>query len=197
MTKKVLGNLKRGLLFIVSAPAGTGKTTLVKMLRKEFSCIVESISYTTRRPRDSEKNGVDYYFVSEETFKEKIKEKELLEYAKVFGNYYGTSKSFVFNEQEKGKHVILTIDTQGALQLKKKISAIYIFIQPPSKEEQKARLSSRRSETEQEMELRLKQTDEEMKAAPFYDYRIINEDLNTAYAVLKSIIIAEEHRTRL
>lgn len=193
---KLLGNLSKGLLFVISAPAGTGKTTLVKMLKKEFSCIVESISYTTREPRREEEDDVDYYFVSEDEFKEKIKEGELLEYAKVFNNYYGTSKSYVFNQQSKGNHVILTIDTQGAMQIKDKVEAIYIFIQPPSMEEQKRRLLSRNSENPKELAIRLAWTQEEMKVAPNYDYKIVNEDLNTAYTVLRSIIVAEEYKIR-
>jgi len=144
----VLGGLNQGLVFVISAPAGTGKTTLVRMLREEFHCIVESVSYTTRTPRVNEIPGRDYYFISPEEFKQKIGEGEFLEFAQVFGNYYGTSRKFVEGQQEKGKHVVLVIDTQGALQLKGKIEAIFIFISPPNLEELKFRLHSRKSETD-------------------------------------------------
>src|SRR3990167_2920947 len=135
----LLGGLKKGLVFVISAPAGTGKTTLVRMLRDEFHCLIESVSFTTRKPRTSEKEGVDYFFISKEAFEQKIREGEFLEHAQVFDNYYGTSKIFVEKEREKGKHVILIIDTQGALQLMQKLDAVFIFISPPSLEELKNR----------------------------------------------------------
>ena len=196
MSTKILGGLKEGLVFVISAPAGTGKTTLVRMLQKEFPCIVESISYTTRKPRYSEQPGVDYFFVSEEEFDQKLKEGEFLEYATVFNHFYGTSKLFVESQQRLGKHVILVIDTQGALQLKGRYDATFIFISPPSIEELRLRLYGRKTETDQAIEHRLSWAEKEMALANHYDYHIINEDLHTAYAVLRSIIIAEEHRNR-
>src|SRR3990167_8863008 len=144
---KVLGALKKGLIFVISAPAGTGKTTLVRMLQKEFDCITESVSYTTRHPRPAEISGQDYHFISVAEFEKKIDEGDFLEYAQVFGNYYGTSRSFVEQKQQEGKHVILVIDTQGALQLIGFLEAAFIFISPPNLEELKSRLQSRRSES--------------------------------------------------
>ncbi len=190
---KILGNLNHGLAFIISAPAGTGKTTLVGMLKKEFPCIVESISYTTRKPRTNEVNGRDYFFISEEEFKEKIKKKDFLEYAEVFGHHYGTSKEFVSELQEKGNHVVLVIDVQGAKKLRK-YGFTSIFISPPTIQELQYRLHSRKSETEAMIQKRLSWAQKEIDEAKKFDYHIINDDLEVAYQVLKSIFIAEEHK---
>lgn len=193
---KLLGSLNKGLIFVISAPAGTGKTTLVRMLRSEFDCVAESISYTTRKIRPKEMEGEDYHFISEHEFREKIANAEFLEYAEVFGNYYGTSKKEVESLQAKGKHVILVIDTQGAMQLKKFLSAVFIFLSPPNSEELKRRLHSRKSETHEMIQTRLSWSGEEIAKAKLYDYHIINENLKTAYEVLRSILIAEEHKNR-
>lgn len=196
MDSKLLGGLKKGLVFVVSAPAGTGKTTLVRMLRDEFSCIVESISYTTRKPRPNEIPGRDYHFITVEEFEKRIEEGEFLEYAKVFDNYYGTSRKFVRSQQEGGKHVILVIDTQGALQLMGEFEAIFIFISPPSIGELRSRLYGRKTDADEVIEHRLSWAEKEMSLASRYDYHVVNENLQTAYAVLRSILIAEEHRNR-
>lgn len=186
--------MKKGLLFIVSAPAGTGKTTLVRMLLKEFPSVIESVSFTTRAPRAKEVSGKDYVFISQDEFEQKIEEGEFLEYAKVFGKYYGTSKKFVEEKQSQGKHVVLVIDTQGALQLKDKLDAIFVFISPPSLKELKARLIKRKADTEASMETRLSWAEKEMALASKYDYHVVNDDLKVAYDVLRSILIAEEHK---
>lgn len=196
MTKKILGNIEKGLLFIVSAPAGTGKTTLVRMLVEEFSTVIESISCTTRPKREGETEGRDYYFLSIEEFEKKIKAGDFLEYAKVFGHSYGTSRSFVENELCKGKHVVLVIDTQGALQLKKVIPATTIFLQPPSLKALKERLTSRNTDSQESIAKRLEWAEKELCLTNQYDYQIVNDDLAVAYQVLRSIIIAEEHRTK-
>jgi len=192
--RKVLGNIEKGLLFVVSAPAGTGKTTLVHMLTKEYSAVVQSISCTTRSPRNNEKNGVHYHFIDKEGFEEKIKEGEFLEYAKIYDDYYGTSKKWVEEQRTLGKHVILVIDIQGAQQLKNKADAIYIFIEPPSFEVLQQRLIGRKTENPETVKQRLSWAKQEMQAGKSYDYRIVNEDLEISYQVLKSIIIASEHR---
>ncbi|MBS0625878.1 MAG: guanylate kinase [Verrucomicrobia bacterium] len=196
MDAKLLGGLKRGLVFVVSAPAGTGKTTLVRMLRDEFSCVVESISYTTRKPRPNEIPGRDYHFITVEEFEKRIEEGEFLEYAKVFDNYYGTSRKFVRSQQEGGKHVILVIDTQGASQLMGQFEATFIFISPPSIGELRSRLYGRKTDADEVIEHRLSWAEKEMALASRYDYHVVNENLQTAYAVLRSILIAEEHRNR-
>lgn len=186
--------MKRGLVFVISAPAGTGKTTLVKMLKEEFHHVVDSISFTTRPPRPNEVAGRDYNFITKEEFKEKIKEKEFLEYAEVFHQFYGTSRKYVESQQEKGKHVILVIDTQGALQLMNKFDAVYIFISPPSLEELMARLYRRKSEDDEAIKTRLSWAEKEMALAPKYNYHIVNDNLKVAYDALRAILIAEEHR---
>jgi len=188
--------VKKGLVFVISAPAGTGKTTLVRMLLDEFHQIVESVSFTTRPARPNEVPGRDYNFITTQEFKEKIKEGEFLEYAEVFGHFYGTSRKFVESQQEKGKHVILVIDTQGALHLQGRLDAAFIFISPPSLEELRSRLYRRKSETEDAIEHRLSWAEKEMALAAKYNYHIVNDNLKTAYDVLRSILIAEEHKNR-
>lgn len=193
---QVLGGISRGQVFIVSAPAGTGKTTLVRLLMKEFDCVVESISCTTRPPRKGEAEGVDYFFLTEAAFERKMEAGVFLEYAKVFDHYYGTSKEFVEQKLNAGKHVILVIDTQGALQLMGSYPAVFIFISPPSLEALRSRLQTRSSESPEAMERRLSWAEKEMALASKYDYHIVNEELEVAYEVLKSILIAEQHKNR-
>ncbi len=195
MKQHVIGNLPKGLLFVVSAPAGTGKTTLVRRLTKEFPSVIESISFTTRSTRTGEIDGKDYHFISKEEFDKRIKKDDFLEYAEVFGHYYGTSRSFVEEKLSSGKHVILVIDTQGALHIQKKLEAVLIFLHPPSPEEQRTRLHKRSTETPESIEKRLAWAKHELKAGEKYDYQIINDDLDVAYEILKSILIAEEHKT--
>jgi len=191
---QLIGNHKEGLVFVVSAPAGTGKTTLVQKLVSEFSTIVSSISWTTRKPREGEQDGVHYHFVTSEAFEQGIEEGEFLEYVRLYGDYYGTSKHWVEERLKKGHHVVLVIDTQGALQLMEKYPAIYIFLLPPSRDELRRRLLERRSETDEVIEKRLAWADKELPASKLYNYRIVNDDLETAYQVLRSIVIAEEHK---
>jgi guanylate kinase len=192
----LLGNLKKGIVFVISAPAGTGKTTLARMLCEEFSCVTESVSCTTRLPRVGEVEGKHYHFMTKEAFEAKIRSGDFLEYAEVFGHYYGTSKEFVLKQVEKGKHVVLVIDTQGALQLMGKFAAVFIFITPPSLEELKTRLIKRKTESEENMQQRLSWAKKEMELAGKYDYNIVNDNLVIAYDVLRSILISEEHRTK-
>lgn len=194
MPQKLLGESKKGALFIVSAPAGTGKTTLVQMLVQEFSCIIESISYTTRPPRSGEIQGVHYYFVSEEEFEGKVASGDFLEHVSLYGYRYGTSRSWVDSQLNLGKHVVLVIDTQGAIQLKDRCVATYIFVGPPSIEELRRRLLKRGTESLEKIEQRLAIVNKELLAVKYYDYLIVNRDLNVAYQVLRSIVIAEEHR---
>ena len=167
------------------------------MLRKEFpENISYSISFTTRKPRGGEVNGKDYFFISDEEFKAKIQAEEFLEYAKVFDHYYGTSKKVIDEECQKGRHVLLVIDTQGALQLKKKIDGIFVFISPPSVEELARRLRARKTDSEEAIQKRLSWAEKEIEMAKHYDYNIVNLHLKNAYDVLRSIVIAEEHRQR-
>jgi len=193
-SSNLLSHTKPGILFVVSAPAGTGKTTLVQMLTDEFDCVVRNISYTTREPRNGEIPGVDYNFISRKEFEKKIANNDFLEYATVYGNYYGTTLDSVKRQLESGKHVFLVIDTQGALQLKDKVSAVFVFLEPPSLTVLRQRLIQRMTESPESVEQRLQWAVEEFKAMSQYDYRVINDDLNTAYQNLRSILIAEDHR---
>jgi guanylate kinase len=197
MVQKLLGNLPKGFVFVLSAPAGTGKTTLVRMLAQEFPCIYESISCTTRPLRSGEVNGQDYHFLSKKEFEERVRRGDFLEYAEVFGYHYGTSRAHVLKQQEMGKHVFLVIDTQGAMQLKKKkFPAVYIFLSPPSLEELKERLVKRKTESIEAIEKRLSWAEAELAVAAEYDYHIVNDNLKQAYLILRSIVIAEEHRVQ-
>lgn len=193
---QLLGNLKEGLVFIVSGPAGSGKSTLVDKLVTEFDSVIRSISYTTRKIRGNEIDGKDYFFISKNQFEEKIKKGDFLEHAKVFDDYYGTSLEFVNLMKKKRKHVVLVIDTQGAMNVMKSHDVISIFLSPPSFETLENRLKNRNTDTIENIKKRLSWAKEEMKMAKNYDYQIINEELEIAYQVLRSIFIAEEHRTR-
>ena len=170
----------RGCLFIVSAPAGTGKTTLVARLTKELPAVVRSISTTTRKKRHGEEEGVDYFFVSKEKFEEQRQKGAFLEWVELFGCLYGTSQEFVNRELQKGHHVILVIDTVGAMQVLDKIAAVSIFISPPSLAELRRRLQERKSESAEKVEERLARAEEEIAAGKSYAYQIVNDDLETA-----------------
>lgn len=192
--EKLLGRESEGLMFIFSAPAGTGKTTLVQMLVQEFPRIIASVSFTTRKPRQGELPGVHYHFITEAEFEEKIADDDFIEHVKLYGDYYGTSRKWIAEQHKQGKHVVLVIDTQGALQLKGKIPAIFIFIRPPSLEVLRTRLKNRKSEAPEMIEKRLEWAKNELAAARHYDYQIVNDDLMVAYQILKSVVIAECHR---
>ncbi|MBS0649932.1 MAG: guanylate kinase, partial [Verrucomicrobia bacterium] len=186
MVAKILGNLSHGLVFIVSAPAGTGKTTLVRMLINEFDCVAESVSCTTRKIRPGEIPGRDYFFLTDEEFEEKKKSGDFLEFAEVFGHQYGTSREYVMKSQSTGKHVFLVIDTQGAMRLKKEnYPAVYVFLSPPSLEELKQRLCKRQTECPDTIEKRLSWAEQEMEMARHYDYHIVNDNLENAYTILR------------
>lgn len=192
---KLLGNLKRGIPFVLSAPAGTGKTTLAKRLYAEFpGVIVPSVSCTTRERRQGEVDGVDYHFLTEEAFMQKGQ--EFLESAEVFGKRYGTLKSTVDGELKAGRHVLLVIDTQGAQHVRKQLEGVFIFIAPPSLAALRTRLEKRGSESPESLERRLSWAQQELEASKNYDYIVVNDDLEIAYSSLKSIIVAEEHRSR-
>lgn len=191
---KLIGKLSRGRVFIISAPAGTGKTTLAAMLTHEFPEIVRSISYTTRPKRGLEEDGKDYYFVEKQDFDAKKSKGEFLETATIYGHEYGTSAPKLEELVSKGNHVLLIIDTQGAMQLKDKIAAVRIFISPPSIGELGKRLKKRKTESEEELQERLSFAQRELQLKDEYDYHILNDDLNRAYQILRAIVIAEEHR---
>ena len=196
MSGKVLGNLAKGLLFVVSAPAGTGKTTLVRMLMDEFDSVQESVSFTTRAARPGEEEGVHYHFVDDAEFELRRACGEFIESVRLFGNSYGTSLKHIQSVQEQGKHVVLVIDTEGAMQLKDKLVATFIFISPPSTEALRERLLERKTESDEVVDIRLARALEEMSFRSRYDYHIVNENLLVAYDALRSVLIAEEHHAR-
>ena len=174
---------KDGIVVVLSSPSGAGKTTLVKKIAQKNNFKI-SISYTTRKPRTNEVNGKDYFFISEEEFKSLIKNKEFLEYAKVFENYYGSSKSQVFENLNKGENVIFDIDWQGTEQIKKQklnYKLITFFILPPSKSELFNRLKNRDMKDKNIVEERMKQFNEDIKQWENYDFVVINDDLEKCY----------------
>ena len=186
----------KGDIFVISAPSGTGKTTLVRLLLSRFPTLSFSISYTTRLPRPGEVNGQHYFFVSEKEFKRSIARGEMLEWAKVYGHYYGTPLHFVKEKIAAGKDVILDIDIQGAQEVKKKIpEAILIFIIPPSWEELQRRITNRSTDSLEVIKKRLKAARKEIKVARDFDYIVINDILENALQELTSIIQATKART--
>tara|TARA_B100000700_G_scaffold313310_1_gene398148 strand:+ start:31 stop:663 length:633 start_codon:yes stop_codon:yes gene_type:complete len=174
---------KDGIIVILSSPSGAGKTTLVKKIAKENNFII-SISHTTRKPRTNETNGKDYFFTSEEEFENLIQNEEFLEHAKVFGNFYGSSKSQVLENLNKGENVIFDIDWQGTEQIKKQklnYKLITFFILPPSKSELFNRLKNRDMKDKNIVEERMKQFNEDIKHWESYDFVVVNEDLEKCY----------------
>lgn len=187
------GKVKKGLVFVVSAPAGAGKTTLVEMIvSKHPNDVARSVSCTTRAPRKDEEDGVEYIFLSHKEFEEKKSKHLFLESAQVFDQMYGTLQETVETMQMKGKHVILVIDTQGAMNVRNKIPCILIFIKPPSIEELKKRLEYRGTESEKERQVRLSWADDEMKKSKDYDVVIVNDDLQKAYNELELFLKKKE-----
>ena len=184
---------KEGVMIILSSPSGAGKTTLVKMLSKLDNFEV-STSHTTRSPRHNEKYDEDYFFVNEAQFKRLINNQEFLEYAKVFDNFYGTTRTPVINKLNKGKNVLFDIDWQGADQIKNKkldYKLITFFILPPSKKVLFDRLSNRDMKDKLIAEERMKQFERDVLHWINYDYVIINEDLDGCFSKIKKLIFAE------
>jgi guanylate kinase len=186
----------KGNLFIISAPSGGGKGTLISAVLKELENVVLSISFTTRPMRQGEKHGKDYFFVSHEEFENLMKEGEFLEYAEVHGNFYGTSKKLVESKLNQGYDVILEIDVQGALTVKKIApESIGIFIMPPSFEVLQQRLLKRGTETKESLKIRLENAKKEVKYYENFDYVVINDNLEVAVESLKAIFLAERQKT--
>ena len=184
---------KGGIMVILSSPSGAGKTTLVKLLAEKNNFYV-SVSHTTRKPRPNEADGKDYFFVTDEEFKRLIKNQEFLEYAKVFNNYYGTSRTPVIQNLEKNKNVIFDIDWQGADQIKNKkmdYKLITFFILPPSKKVLFERLSNRDMKDKLIAEERMKQFDRDVLHWINYDYIVINDNLEDCFLKIQKLIDAE------
>ncbi|WP_372806236.1 guanylate kinase [Pontiella sp.] len=191
----------RPLMLVVSAPSGAGKSTLCNRLVDEFPKVVYSVSCTTREPRGEEKDGEHYYFLSKKEFKERIKNGEFLEFAKVHGNYYGTLEDTVLYAMEEGNHVLLDIDVQGAKQLRESLVRLDprhpirrgftdIFISPPSMEELEKRLRGRATDEEKVIQKRLENAAAEMACRNEYTFQIVNDDLDKAYHELKSVFLS-------
>ena len=179
---------EKGKLIVVSGPSGVGKGTIVKTLVARREDVVESVSCTTRAPREGEVHGREYYFLTKEEFLSRVQENDFLEYDEHFGNFYGTPKSFV-RETLKTKSVILEIDVVGGLNAKKSFpDCLLVMIVPPSVEELKRRLISRNSETEEEIENRLSRLEYELSQKDKYDFVIVNDEIEAAIQELEKII---------
>ena len=168
-----------GKLIVISAPSGTGKTTVVKKLLDQNANLVASVSFTTRKIRENEKEGIDYFFVGEKTFENMIRNNDFLEHATVFGNFYGTERESVSQNLEKGKNVILEIDWQGAQQIKSRMpSCIMIFLIPPSSEVLLSRLKNRGTDSDQEIEYRFNQAVLDLEQSNKFDHVLVNDQLD-------------------
>ncbi|TNK93522.1 guanylate kinase [Wolbachia endosymbiont of Leptopilina clavipes] len=179
-----------GIILILSSPSGAGKTTISEKLLEQSTDLVMSVSMTTRKPRPGEVNGKDYFFVTEEKFHELCKAGQMLEYAKVFENFYGIPKDFIEQNLSSGISVLLNIDWQGAFHLFEILreKVVSVFILPPSMEELRLRLQRRNSDDEIEIERRLAEAQKEISKSNKYDYVIINDDLDKSVEEIKSIL---------
>jgi len=184
-------NSKKGNIFVISGPSGVGKGTLLKMLLTKHPEISLSISATTRTPRQDEVQGENYFFVTKEKFEESIEKGEFLEWAKFADNYYGTYKKTVEKALSEGKNLALEIDVQGAMQIKEKMpEAILIFVSPPSIEELASRLKGRNTETEEVIQKRLSIAESEFKKKKYFDFEIINDNLDITLEELTNIVLS-------
>ena len=184
-----------GRLFVISGPSGAGKGTICKKLIESVDISI-STSMTTRAPRPGEIDGKDYYFVTVDEFEEKIANDGMLEYARVFDNIYGTPKDMVIKQLERGRDVILEIDVQGGLQIKKKMpeQAVLVFVLPPDLTTLRQRIIDRGTETEEVIDKRFNEAINEIKLIGEYDYYVVNDELDDAVYDLKAIIMAERRR---
>lgn len=194
--------VEKGQLFVISGPSGAGKGTVCAKIRELLPEVVFSISMTTRSPRDNERDGEHYFFVSQTYFEKMIANGELLEFDRHFGNYYGTPKKFVYDKLGEGKDVILEIDVAGAMQVKKNYPECrLIFLSPPSIEELKNRLKKRNTETESQIAERLARVEEETSNLDRYDYVVVNDKLEKAVGeilnILKKIDYELYNRTKI
>ena len=184
-----MGHGERNIMVILSSPSGAGKTTITKKIQQKYHSFKISVSHTTRKPRPNEVHGVDYFFISQEEFKKKINENEFYEYAKIFDNYYGTSRKIV-DQLIKKNDIIFDIDWQGTKQLSKfkNLKLIKIYLIPPNKDELKLRLVKRNQDSNQEVERRFKAFDDDIQHWKDYDYIVINKNLENCYKQIENII---------
>jgi guanylate kinase len=184
----------RGVLFVLSAPSGTGKTTVVARLRERIDGLTVSRSYTSRPQRPGEVDGVDYHFVDRRRFESMIERDELLEWAVVFGNYYGTSRADALRVLDEGRDLMLVIDVQGGRQVRGRLEAVSIFLLPPSAAALEARLRGRNKDDEGAIRRRLEVARDEVAAYREYDYVVVNDDLDRCVDRLRAIVVAERCR---
>lgn len=183
---------QKGILFILSGPSGVGKGTVRQRLFEEETSLKYSVSATTRKKRPGEKEGVDYFYKTEEEFKQMIENDELLEYAQYVNNYYGTPRKYVEEQLALGNDVFLEIEVQGALQVKRNFpEGVFIFLCPPSLEELKNRIVNRGTETDSLIKNRLKEASKEIEMMSEYDYVVVNDDVDNAVEKVKAIIVSE------
>ena len=184
------------IMVILSSPSGAGKTTISKKIQQKYQNFKISVSHTTRKPRPNEVEGIDYYFINENDFKNKIKNDEFYEYAKIFGNYYGTSKESVLNLLKNKNDVLFDIDWQGTQQLSKfkELNLLKIFILPPSKEELKKRLIQRNQDKPNVVEERLKAYDFDSAHKEDYDFVVINDNLENCFKEVEKIILMKKNK---
>lgn len=186
------GSLNKGLLVVLSGPSGVGKGSVCNQLLKFYEGLVYSTSITTREPREGEVEGREYFFTGRERFEQMIEKGDFLEWASVYGNYYGTPWGNVEKNISKGKNVILELDIQGALEVQRRFpEGVYIFLLPPSFSELKKRILNRGTESEKDLSKRLKAAKEEVFVARKYEYLIVNEEINSSAKKVYSIIEAE------
>lgn len=187
----------KGLILIISAPSGCGKTSLIKALLKSTTNLTRSISFTTRPPRKKERNGVDYNFISEGEFKKRLKRGEFLEWSKPFGHYYATPKGFIKKNIKRGRDVILSLDINGASFFKRSFkNAVSIYILPPSLKALRNRLISRSAEDLKEIGKRLRFAKKDISNLKRYDYAVVNDNFNEAVWSLEAILTAERLKVR-
>ena len=194
MKRNVLLHKTESLIIIISAPSGAGKTTLAKRLL-QMSSFAYSVSFTTRPPRKNEIEGVDYYFLSNEEFQKMVDDGKFVEWARVHGQLYGTSIDLLDNAIETKKDVVLEVDVKGGIEIKKKYpKAVLIFLLPPSWQELEKRLNKRDTEIKERIRERIKQAKKEITYAPYYDYLVVNDDINKALSDILNIVKAERCR---
>ncbi|MBW2649239.1 MAG: guanylate kinase [Deltaproteobacteria bacterium] len=185
----------QGLLIVISAPSGAGKTTICKGLLNEFPDLRFSVSCTTRPPRKGEKDGEDYHFISVKDFKDSIEKNEFVEWEEIYGHFYGTSKKDIEGLIQRGHDVILDIDTKGAGNVKAKYpDGVFVFIMPPSVEVLRERLKKRGSETDDIIKMRFDRAMEEIRENKWYDYVIFNDIIRGSVNIMRSVYIAEKNR---
>ncbi|WP_166238120.1 guanylate kinase [Paenibacillus turpanensis] len=185
----------KGLLIVISGPSGVGKGTICGSLREAAPEITYSVSATTRKPREGEKDGVNYFFKTREQFESMIRNDALLEWAEYVGNYYGTPRDFVEQTLNQGKDVILEIEVQGALKVKEKFpQGIFIFVMPPSLDELRVRINNRGTESEESIRARMHVASQEIQLLKHYDYAVVNDRVELARQRIQSIITAEHCR---